>query len=558
MAGRGDVRIHWGDAMRMDLGALAPAPTVLVSNLPYSIATPLVLESLWRLPSVDRWCVMAQREVVDRWLAPPGGAALRGALRAARSSRPRRPSGAPSAARSSRRARGSTRPWSPCAAPAPGRPPAVRALVRAAFSARRKTLVNALAGAGADRPPGGRRPGARSASPPTCVPQVVPPAAYAGARRGAGVDRLTLAAPAKINLRLLVGPRGADGYHPLRTLMVALDGLADRVHVGPRRAARRRLPRHRRPRQPRLARARRPRGARRPPAPAGGRDREGDPLPGRTGGRLERRGRHPRRGRPPPRAGALARRARAGGGAGRLRRALLRARGRAVGPGAGASVWLPPRAPRFAALLSMPPAGLSTAAVYARFDERPPPPEAFDDEPPPGMPQLGAWLRNDLWPAARDLAPSLAAREARAARRRRPRGAALRERRLHGRGVRRPGRRPRRPSACWTRRDSGPWSRPPPPADSRILPNPPIGDFVRAAFVGSAVHRSSLRLTGVFGVERHSSEGLDAARPGPCASGAGARQAARPGGTTMKVRIFAAAATLTALLAALGGTVYGR
>ena len=59
----------------------------------------------------------------------------------------------------------------------------------------------------------------------------------------------------------------------------------------------------------------------------------------------------------------------------------------------------------------MPPAGLSTAAVYARFDERPPPPEAFDDEPPPGMPQLGAWLRNDLWPAARDLAPSLAARE---------------------------------------------------------------------------------------------------------------------------------------------------
>ena len=41
-------------------------------------------------------------------------------------------------------------------------------------------------------------------------------------------------------------------------------------------------------------------------------------------------------------------------------------------------------------------------------------------------------------------------------------------------------------------------------------------------------------------------------------AGPGTRQAARPGGTTMKVRIFAAAATLTALLAALGGTVYGR
>ncbi len=30
------------------------------------------------------------------------------------------------------------------------------------------------------------------------------------------------------------------------------------------------------------------------------------------------------------------------------------------------------------------------------------------------------------------------------------------------------------------------------------------------------------------------------------------------GGSTMKVRLFAAAASLTALLAALGGTVYGR
>jgi hypothetical protein len=30
------------------------------------------------------------------------------------------------------------------------------------------------------------------------------------------------------------------------------------------------------------------------------------------------------------------------------------------------------------------------------------------------------------------------------------------------------------------------------------------------------------------------------------------------GGSTMKARIFAAAASLTALLAALGGTVYGR
>ena len=72
----------------------------------------------------------------------------------------------------------------------------------------------------------------------------------------------------------------------------------------------------------------------------------------------------------------------------------------------------PARAPRFAALLTMPAAGLSTGAVYARFDEDPPPVPAGDDEPPAAMPELGGWLRNDLWPAARALAPGLAEREA--------------------------------------------------------------------------------------------------------------------------------------------------
>ena len=73
IAGAGNVRVHWGDAMKLDLGALDPPPTALVANLPYAIATPLVAESLWRLPGVERWCVMAQREVVDRWLAPARG-----------------------------------------------------------------------------------------------------------------------------------------------------------------------------------------------------------------------------------------------------------------------------------------------------------------------------------------------------------------------------------------------------------------------------------------------------------------------------------------------------
>ncbi len=73
-SGVGNVTVHWGDAMRLPArGPRARRPSALVANLPYYIATPLVLESLWRLPSLERWCVMVQREVVDRWLAPPGG-----------------------------------------------------------------------------------------------------------------------------------------------------------------------------------------------------------------------------------------------------------------------------------------------------------------------------------------------------------------------------------------------------------------------------------------------------------------------------------------------------
>ncbi len=45
------------------------------------------------------------------------------------------------------------------------------------------------------------------------------------------MTRILLRAPAKLNLRLEVGPVRDDGYHPLRTLMVALHGLHDDVTV---------------------------------------------------------------------------------------------------------------------------------------------------------------------------------------------------------------------------------------------------------------------------------------------------------------------------------------
>jgi 16S rRNA (adenine1518-N6/adenine1519-N6)-dimethyltransferase len=66
-----NVRLHWGDALALDLGALDPPPQKLVANLPYNVATPIVVESLDGLPQVERWCVMVQREVADRFFARP-------------------------------------------------------------------------------------------------------------------------------------------------------------------------------------------------------------------------------------------------------------------------------------------------------------------------------------------------------------------------------------------------------------------------------------------------------------------------------------------------------
>ena len=71
-AGREDVALHFGDAMRIDLAALDPAPEAMVSNLPYSIATPLLIRTIAELPGLARWTVMVQREIADRLRAAPG------------------------------------------------------------------------------------------------------------------------------------------------------------------------------------------------------------------------------------------------------------------------------------------------------------------------------------------------------------------------------------------------------------------------------------------------------------------------------------------------------
>jgi 16S rRNA (adenine1518-N6/adenine1519-N6)-dimethyltransferase len=64
-----NVDVVFGDALRVELPQDA---TKLVANLPYNVATPLVVESLDGLPNIRLWCVMVQREVAERFFADPG------------------------------------------------------------------------------------------------------------------------------------------------------------------------------------------------------------------------------------------------------------------------------------------------------------------------------------------------------------------------------------------------------------------------------------------------------------------------------------------------------
>ena len=72
LAARANVSLHWGDAMEIDLDGLNPVPVSVVSNLPYAVATPVILRTIEDLPSVGRWTVMVQREIADRLRAASG------------------------------------------------------------------------------------------------------------------------------------------------------------------------------------------------------------------------------------------------------------------------------------------------------------------------------------------------------------------------------------------------------------------------------------------------------------------------------------------------------
>lgn len=67
----GRLRVIEADALRLDLPALVPAPRVLVANLPYNIASPLLVGWLRQVTAFERLTLMFQQEVADRICAAP-------------------------------------------------------------------------------------------------------------------------------------------------------------------------------------------------------------------------------------------------------------------------------------------------------------------------------------------------------------------------------------------------------------------------------------------------------------------------------------------------------
>jgi 16S rRNA (adenine1518-N6/adenine1519-N6)-dimethyltransferase len=153
LEGVDNVRLLFADAMRLDPATLDPRPEALVSNLPYAVATPVIMDAL---PVCERFCVMVQREIADRLFASPAtrayGAvsvlmqlscrrlAMRPVSRRVFTPVPRVDSALVAFERSSALAGGPD--W-----------PRISAVVHAAFAHRRKRLGNALELAGMPAPP---------------------------------------------------------------------------------------------------------------------------------------------------------------------------------------------------------------------------------------------------------------------------------------------------------------------------------------------------------------------------------------------------------------------
>jgi len=139
------VVVHVADALRFDFGALPPGARV-VGNLPYNISTPLLFRIADAAPRLRDLCFMLQREVVERMVAAPSTPAY-GRLSVMLQARFRMEklfAVSAGAFRPPPRVESAVVRLRPLDAPLDRGEPRFAEVVRRAFSARRKTLRNAL------------------------------------------------------------------------------------------------------------------------------------------------------------------------------------------------------------------------------------------------------------------------------------------------------------------------------------------------------------------------------------------------------------------------------
>ncbi len=74
-AASGRLQLVQADAREVEFAGLGAEPICVVANLPYNVATPLLIKWLGELERIERLTLMFQREVALRLAAPPGGRA---------------------------------------------------------------------------------------------------------------------------------------------------------------------------------------------------------------------------------------------------------------------------------------------------------------------------------------------------------------------------------------------------------------------------------------------------------------------------------------------------
>lgn len=150
-AGRENVELIEGDAQSVDFAALLgdpDAPRVLCGNLPYQITGSLLERAVESRAHVDRVVFMVQREVADRLVAAPGQkdyGALSVFVQAQFAVR-RALTVSPGAFHPPPEVKSAVVVMTPLSPPRATEDDDFRAVVKAAFGMRRKTLRNAWAG----------------------------------------------------------------------------------------------------------------------------------------------------------------------------------------------------------------------------------------------------------------------------------------------------------------------------------------------------------------------------------------------------------------------------